>query len=48
MLKKQTHGNDFWQTEYNASEGTWDITYNVNLDSEKDKIQKTEFKFTIE
>jgi len=39
------YGNDFWQTEYNASNGTWDITYNINLDSPDDKKQKVEFKF---
>jgi hypothetical protein len=47
-VDQQVHGNDFWQTEFNASDGTWDITYNVNLDTKKDKRKETEFKFTID
>jgi hypothetical protein len=44
-IDQAVYGNDFWQTEYNASNGTWDITYNINLDSSDDKKQKVDFKF---
>jgi hypothetical protein len=44
-VDQQVHGNDFWQTEYNAADGTWDITYNINLDTPNDERQTTEFKF---
>ncbi len=44
-VDQQVHGNDFWQTEYNAENETWDITYNVNLDSPKDIRQTVEFRF---
>jgi hypothetical protein len=39
------YGNDFWQTEYNAVNNSWDITFNVNLDSPNDERQTVEFKF---
>ncbi|MEE8321937.1 MAG: hypothetical protein V3R68_08865, partial [Gammaproteobacteria bacterium] len=26
------HGNDFWQTDYDALAGTYTVTYNVPLD----------------
>lgn len=45
MVDQQVHGNDFWQTEYNVSTGTWDITYNVNLDTPGDERQFVEFRF---
>jgi len=45
-INQEVHGNDFWQTEYNTTNGTWDITYNINLDSEKDKRQQVKFKFS--
>jgi len=47
MVDQSVHGNDFWQSEYRASSGTWDISYNINLDTPGDKRQKAEFKFTI-
>ena len=46
-IDQSVHGNDFWQTEYRASTGTWDITYNVNLDTPGDKKEEKEFKFEI-
>ncbi len=46
-IDQSVHGNDFWQTEYSASTGTWDITYNLNLDTPGDKREKVEFRFGI-
>lgn len=45
LVNQAVHGNDFWQCEYNASNRTWEITFNVNLDSENDQPTTTEFKF---
>jgi len=45
QVNQEVHGNDFWQTEYNALNGTWDITYNINLDTPNDKRKLMEFKF---
>lgn len=44
-INQSVNGNDFWQTDYNALTGKWDITYNVNLDSPNDVRQTLEFKF---
>lgn len=46
-IDQSFHGNDFWQTEYNSSSETWDITYNINLDSKDDKRKKVDFRFEI-
>ncbi|MCP4313343.1 MAG: hypothetical protein GY790_18960 [Bacteroidetes bacterium] len=45
---QSVHGSDFWQSEYRAESGTWDITYNVNLDTPGDKKEKVEFKFGLD
>lgn len=44
-INQSVYGNDFWQADYNALTGKWDITYNVNLDSPNDARQTVEFKF---
>ena len=44
-VNQEVYGNDFWQTEYNTTNGTWDITYNVNLDTPDDERQTVEFRF---
>ena len=45
-INQEIHGNDFWQSEYDTASGTWDITFNINLDSVNDERQILEFKFT--
>lgn len=47
-VNQERYGADFWQAEYNAADGTWDITFNVNLDTPNDKRQRVEFKFSSE
>ncbi|MEP1486830.1 MAG: hypothetical protein ABJK28_00225 [Algibacter sp.] len=44
-VNQEIHGNDFWQTEYNAINQTWDISFNINLDSPNDTKQTLDFKF---
>jgi len=46
-INQSFYGNDFWQTDYNASTGKWDITYNVNLDSPNDVRQTLDFRFEV-
>lgn len=31
-LNQEVHGNDYWQTDFNASSKTWEITYTLVLD----------------
>jgi len=44
-IDQHVHGKDFWQTEYNASNGTWEITFNVDMDSPDDARKTVEFRF---
>jgi hypothetical protein len=46
-VNQEVHGNDFWQTEYDALTGSWDITFNINLDSPDDIGRTVDFKFSI-
>jgi len=34
-IDQSVHGNDFWQTDYNASSGQWSRTYNVPIRENK-------------
>ncbi|MFA6134123.1 MAG: hypothetical protein WC869_08935 [Phycisphaerae bacterium] len=38
-------GNDFWQAGYDAASKRWGITYNVNLDSPRDKRRNVQLIF---
>lgn len=44
-VNQEVYGNDFWQTEYNVTNGKWDISFNINLDAQNDIRQKVEFAF---
>jgi hypothetical protein len=34
-LDQSVHGNDFWQTDYDAGTKTWSQTYNVPITDDK-------------
>ena len=34
-IDQSTHGNDFWQTDYDAKSKRWSQTYNILIDGEK-------------
>ena len=44
-LDQSIHGNDFWQTDYDAATGTWRQTYNVPLDSPSDARRTVILRF---
>ena len=44
-VDQHCHGNDFWQTDYDAETGTWAHTYNVSLDSPEDAQRLRHFCF---
>ena len=44
-IDQSVHGNDFWQTDYDAAAGTWRLTYNVPLDTPGDARQTVRFRF---
>ncbi len=35
VLNQAVHGNDFWQTQYDAATDTWQMTFNVLLDGKQ-------------
>ncbi len=42
------HGRDFWQTDFDPQTKTWEITWNVTLDSEGQTGAKRQFRFRME
>ena len=44
-IDQSNYGKDFWQTDF--YHGSWEITYNVNLDSPEDARLTREFRFSI-
>ena len=44
-VDQSVHGKDFWQTDYDASAGTWEITYSVPLDTPNDERRAETFRF---
>jgi hypothetical protein len=45
-IDQSNYGKDFWQAD--CYQGSWDITYNVNLDSPEDARVTREFRFSID
>ena len=44
LVDQSVHGNDFWQTNYDAAGNTWQIIYNLPLDSPNDVPRDVEFR----
>jgi hypothetical protein len=44
-VDQSVHGNDFWQTDYDAAAAAWRLTYNVPLDTPGDARQTVRFRF---
>jgi len=44
-IDQQFYGNDYWQAEFDPVSKSWEITYNINLDSPNDRKIKREFRF---
>ena len=42
------HGKDFWQTDYDAATGTWEITYSVPADTPADARQTRHLRFRLD
>ena len=47
MVDQSRYGNDFWQTTFDNDTGTFNITYNVNLDSNTGISTIKEYKFSF-
>lgn len=47
-VDQAVHGKDFWQTDYDAAAGTWEITYSVPLDTPADARHPRRFRFRLD
>jgi len=47
-VDQAVHGKDFWQTDYDVSTGTWEITYSVPLDTPADTRHTRSFRFRLD
>ena len=45
-LDQSVHGKDYWQTDFNSTTDTWEITYSLPLDTPGDKREKRSFRFS--
>jgi len=43
-IDQSVHGNDYWQADYQSHAGTWQLTYNVSLDSPGDERRTEQFR----
>jgi hypothetical protein len=39
-VDQSVHGKDYWQADYDQTERTWSLTYNVPLDTPGDERRK--------
>ena len=46
-VDQAVHGNDYWQTDYDAQTGTWQITYSVPMDTPGENRVSQAFRFRI-
>jgi hypothetical protein len=45
VVDQARHGRDFWQTDYDARTGEWEVTYTLPLDTPGDVRVTREFRF---
>ena len=46
-VNQAVHGKDFWQTDYDAGGGTWEISYTVAMDTPGDRRTARHFRFAM-
>ncbi|MCX6218562.1 putative Ig domain-containing protein [Spirosoma sp.] len=44
-INQAVYGKDFWQTDFDPATQTWDLTFNINLDSPNDIPQTLTYAF---
>ena len=44
-VDQSVHGNDFWQTDYDAASRSWRQTYNIPLDTPGDAARTVRLVF---
>ena len=45
VIDQSVHGKDFWQTDYDADTGTWEVTFSVPSDTPGDEPTRREYRF---
>jgi hypothetical protein len=45
VVDQARHGQDFWQTDYDAEAREWEVTFTVPLDTPGDVRVTREFRF---
>jgi hypothetical protein len=48
VVSQSVHGNDYWQTDYDPTAGTWEITYTLAADGPGDARRARAFRFRVE
>jgi len=46
-VDQAVHGNDFWQTDYDAQTRSWQITYSIPMDTPNDQRVRRVFRFRV-
>ena len=46
-IDQSVHGNDYWQTDYDAATHSWEITYSVPSDSVADQPVRRAYRFAL-
>ncbi|MBL7039313.1 MAG: hypothetical protein ISR77_11835, partial [Pirellulaceae bacterium] len=46
-VDQAVHGNDYWQTDYDAQTTTWQITYSIPMDTPGDLRASRTFRFRL-
>ncbi len=47
VVDQSVHGSDFWQTNYEAETGAWQVTYTLPLDTPGDERLTRRFRFKL-
>jgi hypothetical protein len=44
---QSVHGNDYWQTDYDAKSASWQVTFSVPSDTANDQHLRREYRFSL-
>jgi hypothetical protein len=47
-VDQSIHGNDFWQTDYDADSVSWEVTFSVPSDTAADPRRRREYRFAAD
>lgn len=47
MRTSANHGKDFWQTDFDAESGFWEVTYNVPVEESANASHQRDLRFHV-